>query len=85
MKHAWVDELLPLEAQLQQYLEQITQAMADSSQSLLNTSEGKVIDRYRELLAHKESQYLRASQQMRKKHHQAKKLRTCLSKMADAN
>jgi ElaB/YqjD/DUF883 family membrane-anchored ribosome-binding protein len=71
MKQTYGDELQPLEAQLQQYLEQITQAMADSSQSLhnLNSKEGKVIDRYRELLAHKESQYLRASQQMRKKHH----------------
>jgi len=38
-------------------LEQITQAMADSKQSLpnLNTSDGKVINKYGELLAQKES------------------------------
>jgi hypothetical protein len=50
-----------------------------------NLPSGQMIDKYRELLAHKESQYLEASQQMRKKHRQAKKLRSCLSKMADSN
>ena len=62
--------------------------MAEGGSTLhknITASEGRMIDKYRELLAHKETQYLEASEQMRKKHKQAKKLRSCLSKMADSN
>jgi hypothetical protein len=56
-----------------------------SPQLRFNANDGQMINRYKELLAQKESQYLKASQQMRKKLNQAKKLRSCLSKINNAN